>query len=361
MVPERSGTGYDGNHGFPNAFKTIHLWCIIVVRPRHKNVCVPEISHPYRRSSVRVADNMTELAGHTPLVRVNRITKGLNADVVAKLEFFNPCGSVKDRIGVNMINVAEREGLLRATSVIVEPTSGNTGIALAFVCAVKGYRLVLTMPETMSVERKAMLRALGAELILTPGPEGMGGAIRRAEEYVAGNPDAVMLQQFTNRANPDMHRRTTAEEIWEDTDGMVDAVVAGVGTGGTITGIGEVLKQKKPSSRVIAVEPVNSPVLSGGRPGVHKIQGIGAGFVPDVLNRDVIDTIIPVGDEDAMEMARRLAREEGIFCGISSGAAMWAALKVAKESWYRGKMIVVIIPSLGDRYLSTELFKPYLY
>jgi cysteine synthase len=309
---------------------------------------------------VRIAKNITELVGHTPLVRINRLTKGLGAIVAAKLEFFNPCGSVKDRIGVAMIEAAEREGFLGEGSFLVEPTSGNTGIALAFVCAVKGHRLVLTMPETMSVERRAMLRALGAELILTEGSKGMTGAIKRAEEIVAENPKAVMLQQFRNRANPEAHMRGTAEEIWSDTEGAVDAIVAGVGTGGTITGVAEAIKARKPTFRAIAVEPKGSPVLSGEQPGPHKIQGIGAGFIPEVLKRELIDRIIQVSDDDAFQMARRLAREEGIFCGISSGAAMWAAIQVARESTFEGKLIVVIIPSLGDRYLSTELFLPFM-
>jgi cysteine synthase A len=259
-----------------------------------------------------------------------------------------------------MIEAAEKAGIVNKDSILVEPTSGNTGIALAFVCAVKGYKLILTMPETMSAERKGMLRAFGAELILTPGPQGMKGAIDKAEEIIKTNPKAVMLQQFKNIANPDAHRRTTAEEIWRDTDGLVDAIVAGVGTGGTITGVSEVLKAKKPSFQAIAVEPEASPVLSGGQPGAHKIQGIGAGFIPDVLNRKIIDRIVKVANDDAFKTARRMVQEEGIFCGISSGAAMWAALKLAREPDFKNKMIVVIIPSLGDRYLSTELFLPYM-
>lgn len=308
---------------------------------------------------MRIADDVTRLVGGTPLVRVNKLAKGLGATIVAKLEYFNPCGSVKDRIGVNMIEAAEKAGVITSDSVIVEPTSGNTGIALAFVCAVKGYKLILTMPETMSGERKAMLRAFGAELILTPGSRGMQGAIEKADEIVQSNPRAVMLQQFTNAANPEAHRRTTAEEIWQDTDGLVDAIVAGVGTGGTITGVSEAIKERKPSFMAIAVEPEASPVLSGGQPGAHKIQGIGAGFVPEVLNRRIIDRIVKVTNENAFDTARRLVREEGIFCGISSGAAMWAALEIAKENAFKNKMIVVIIPSLGDRYLSTELFLPF--
>ena len=309
---------------------------------------------------MHIADNVTQLVGNTPLVRINKLAKGLDAEIVAKLEFFNPCGSVKDRIGVSMIEAAEKAGIVDKDSILVEPTSGNTGIALAFVCAVKGYKLILTMPETMSVERKAMLRAFGAELILTPGSQGMKGAIDKADEIIKTNPKAVMLQQFKNNANPDAHRRTTAEEIWRDTDGLVDAIVAGVGTGGTITGVSEVLKARKPSFQAIAVEPEASPVLSGGQPGAHKIQGIGAGFIPDVLNRKIIDRIVKVANDDAFKTARRMVQEEGIFCGISSGAAMWAALKLAKEPDFKNKMIVVIIPSLGDRYLSTELFLPYM-
>jgi cysteine synthase A len=259
-----------------------------------------------------------------------------------------------------MIEAAEKAGIVDKDSILVEPTSGNTGIALAFVCAVKGYKLILAMPETMSAERKAMLRAFGAELILTPGSQGMKGAIDKAEEIIKTNPKAVMLQQFKNTANPDAHRKTTAEEIWRDTDGLVDAIVAGVGTGGTITGVSEVLKARKPSFQAIAVEPEASPVLSGGQPGAHKIQGIGAGFVPDVLNRKIIDRVVKVANDDAFKTARRMVQEEGIFCGISSGAAMWAAIEIAQEPGFKNKMIVVIIPSLGDRYLSTELFLPYL-
>jgi cysteine synthase A len=309
---------------------------------------------------MKIAINVTQLVGNTPLVRINKLAKGLDAEIVAKLEFFNPCGSVKDRIGVSMIEAAEKAGIVDKDSILVEPTSGNTGIALAFVCAVKGYKLILTMPETMSSERKTMLRAFGAELVLTPGSQGMKGAIDKADEIIKTNPKAVMLQQFKNTANPDAHRRTTAEEIWRDTDGLVDAVVAGVGTGGTITGVSEALKARKPSFQAIAVEPEASPVLSGGQPGAHKIQGIGAGFIPDVLNRKIIDRIVKVANDDAFKTARRMVQEEGIFCGISSGAAMWAALEIAKEPDFKNKMIVVIIPSLGDRYLSTELFLPYM-
>lgn len=309
---------------------------------------------------MRIADDITKLVGNTPLVRINKLTKGLGAEVLVKLEYFNPCGSVKDRIGVSMIEAAEKAGTIDRDSILVEPTSGNTGIALAFVCAVKGYRLILTMPETMSMERRGMLKAFGAELVLTPDALGMKGAIEKAEELVKENPKAIMLQQFKNPANPEAHRKTTAEEIWRDTDGLVDALVAGVGTGGTITGVGETIKKKKPTFKVIAVEPEASPVLSGGSPGPHKIQGIGAGFVPEVLDRQIIDRVIKVTNDSALETARRLTREEGIFCGISSGAAMWAALKIAKEEEFKGKLIVVIIPDLGDRYLSTELFLPFM-
>jgi cysteine synthase A len=309
---------------------------------------------------VRIADDITKLVGNTPLVRINKLTKGLGAEVLVKLEYFNPCGSVKDRIGVSMIEAAEKAGTIDRDSILVEPTSGNTGIALAFVCAVKGYRLILTMPETMSMERRGMLKAFGAELVLTPGSLGMKGAIEKAEELVKENPKAIMLQQFKNPANPEAHRKTTAEEIWRDTDGLVDALVAGVGTGGTITGVGEIIKKRKPTFKAIAVEPETSPVLSGGSPGPHKIQGIGAGFVPEVLDRQIIDRVIKVTNDSAFETARRLTKEEGIFCGISSGAAMWAALKIAKEEEFKGKLIVVIIPDLGDRYLSTELFLPFM-
>lgn len=304
----------------------------------------------------KIVNDVTELIGNTPLVKLNKIAKDVDAKIVGKLEFFNPCGSVKDRIGVSMITEAERKGFLKKDSVVVEPTSGNTGIALAFVCAVKGYRLVLTMPDTMSIERRKMLEAFGAEIVLTPGSEGMKGAIKKAEEIVKNNCKAFMPQQFKNPANPEVHRKTTALEIWKDTDGKVDILVSGVGTGGTITGIAEVIKKRKPSFKAIAVEPTNSPVLSGGEPGSHKIQGIGAGFVPDVLNRNIIDEIIKVTNEEAMIYARRLAKEEGIFAGISSGAAVWAAIKVAKRKENKGKLIVVILPDLGDRYLSTELF-----
>ena len=305
----------------------------------------------------KIVNDVTELIGNTPLVKLNKIAKDVEAKIVGKLEFFNPCGSVKDRIGVSMITEAEKKGFLKKDSVVVEPTSGNTGIALAFVCAVKGYRLVLTMPDTMSIERRKILEAFGAEIVLTPGSEGMKGAIKKAEEIVKNNCKAFTPQQFKNPANPEIHRKTTALEIWKDTDGKVDILVSGVGTGGTITGIAEVIKKRKPSFKAIAVEPTNSPVLSGGEPGSHKIQGIGAGFVPDVLNRDIIDEIIQVTNEEAIICARRLAKEEGIFAGISSGAAVWAAIKVAKRKENKNKLIVVILPDLGDRYLSTELFQ----
>ncbi len=300
--------------------------------------------------------NIIETIGSTPLVRLNRITEGLPATILAKLEFKNPLGSVKDRIGASMIEAAEAQGFIEAKTLIVEPTSGNTGIALAFVCAAKGYPLVLTMPETMSVERRKLLKHLGAELILTPGQEGMKGAINKAKEILAQNPHAYMPNQFANPANPEIHRRTTAEEIWRDTHGKVDFLVAGVGTGGTITGAGEVLKKRNPSLKVIAVEPRDSPVLSGGQPGPHKIQGIGAGFVPEVLNVRIIDEIIQVTNDQAFETARDLARREGILCGISSGAATFAALEIARRPQNKGKRIVTVLPSTGERYLSTELF-----
>jgi cysteine synthase A len=305
---------------------------------------------------MKIANNVTELIGNTPLVRLNHITREANAQIIAKLEFYSPAHSVKDRIGAAMIDAAEKAGKIKKDTVILEPTSGNTGIALAMVCAARGYKCVLTMPETMSKERRMLLRAYGAELILTPGPEGMGGAIRKAEELAASNPKYFIPQQFKNPANPEVHRRTTAEEIWRDTDGNVDFLVAGVGTGGTITGVGEVIKERKPSFQVVAVEPDASPVLSGGAKGPHKIQGIGAGFVPDVLNVKVFDEIIRVKDDDAMETARRMAKEEGLLVGISSGAATWAAMKVANRQENSGKLIVVIIPSFGERYLSTPLF-----
>ncbi|HEX2950105.1 MAG TPA: cysteine synthase A [Armatimonadota bacterium] len=305
----------------------------------------------------RIANNLTELVGHTPLLRLQRVSQGTLADVVVKIESFNPGGSVKDRIGLAMITAAEEAGLLTKDSVIIEPTSGNTGIGLAWVAAARGYRIILTMPDTMSIERRNLLKAYGAELVLTPGVQGMKGAVSKAEELATQIPHAFVPQQFKNPANPEIHRKTTAEEIWADTAGKVDIVIGGVGTGGTITGVGEVLKSRKPSVQVIAVEPFTSPVLSGGAPGPHKIQGIGPGFVPDVLNKGILDEIYKVKNEEAFEIGRRLAHEEGLLVGISSGAATFAALQVAKRPENKGKLIVAILPDTGERYLSTPLFQ----
>jgi len=305
---------------------------------------------------MKIADNVTQLIGNTPLVRLNRVADGAEAEVVAKLEFFNPAHSVKDRVGVAMIEAAEKAGLIKPNTIILEPTSGNTGIALAMVCAARGYQCTLTMPETMSKERRMLLRAYGAELVLTPGSDGMEGAILKAEEMAASDSRYFIPQQFKNPANPEIHRRTTAEEIWQDTDGKVDILVAGVGTGGTITGVGEAIKARKPSFKVVAVEPDASAVLSGEQKGPHMIQGIGAGFIPDVLNTNIYDEIIRVKNEDALLIARRMAKEEGLLVGISSGAAVWAALQVAGRSENAGKLIVVILPDFGERYLSTALF-----
>jgi len=317
---------------------------------RYKTVEIPKLTRG-------IAKDSTELIGNTPLVRLNRIIEGAKAEVVAKLESFNPLGSVKDRIGVSMIMDAEERGLIKKDTVIVEPTSGNTGISLAFVCAARGYKLILTMPDTMSLERRQLLSVFGAELVLTPGVEGIPGTVRKAEQLVSENHNYLMPQQFQNPANPEIHRLTTAEEIWRDTDGQVDILVSGVGTGGTITGVAEVIKKRKPEFKAIAVEPVDSPILSGGKAGLHKIQGIGAGFIPDVLRMNLVDEVIRVSNEDAGIMARRLAKEEGILAGISSGAGTWAALEVAKRPANEGKLIVVVLPDTGERYLSTWLFQ----
>jgi cysteine synthase len=306
---------------------------------------------------MKIADNITTLVGNTPLVRLNKLTEGLTATIAVKLEFYNPAGSVKDRIALSMINDAEKRGVLDKDTVIIEPTSGNTGIGLAFISAARGYRLVLTMPESMSLERRKILKAFGAELVLTPADKGMKGAIAKSEELAKEYKKSFIPQQFQNQANPEIHRQTTAEEIWNDTEGKADILVAGIGTGGTITGVSEVLKKKKPGFRTVAVEPSDSPILSGGDPGPHKIQGIGAGFVPDILNTDIIDEIVTVSNDDAFKTARRLISEEGIFCGISSGAATHAALEIAKKPENHGKLIIVILPSTGERYLSTALFE----
>jgi cysteine synthase A len=306
--------------------------------------------------TMKVSNNINSTVGSTPLVRLNAVNDGLEAEILAKLEFFNPLGSVKDRIGVSMIEAAEEKGLINPETTIVEPTSGNTGIALAFVCAVRKYSLILTMPETMSIERRKLLSHLGAKLVLTPGADGMKGAIAKAQEILNTTSNVYMPDQFSNPANPEIHRKTTAEEIWNDTAGNVDIFISGVGTGGTITGVSEVIKSRKPSFKAVAVEPSDSPILSGGQPGPHKIQGIGAGFVPEVLNTKIIDEIVTVTNEQAFETARKLAAQDGILCGISSGAAVWAAMEIAKRAENKGKQIVVVLPSTGERYLSTDLF-----
>ena len=305
----------------------------------------------------KIYENITQIIGGTPLVRLNKIGKDVEAHILAKLESFNPCGSVKDRIGISMIEEAEKQGLIKEGATIVEPTSGNTGIGLAFICAQRGYKLILTMPETMSVERRQLLAIFGASIVLTPGAEGMSGAVKKGEEVAQKTPNSFMPQQFKNEANPKIHRETTAEEIWKDTDGKVDILISGVGTGGTLTGVGQVIKRRNKNFYIVAVEPTDSPVLSGGKPGPHKIQGIGAGFVPDVLEKNLIDEVFKVGNDEAKEFAKRLAREEGILAGISSGAAAHAAYEVAKRKESKGKRIVVILPDTGERYLTTDLFK----